>query len=339
MDDYSLGSLTESKNEWCARLVGVMTPAVIAGLKSVFDEAWKLCGDNDEQDKYLLTFQTFLSRIPKWNNSIVDEEARRIIETSGCGYLEDLITCVHVIHLKALSCVRVGQKQKKIDIDVPSLNKFVHSVYIAVARQVYMNVYLFEKGCAPLQAQKHARELETIVKEGVLSCIRDSVPVEKILRAYMDEGEEEEIRVNEEILPAPESETKHEIVGEGEPVEDDVQEKVDSTVTEAATEPATEVASIEDTMSELGMDTTVEKPTSIAFSDNSEVKDGQGAVSEVPTHTKDGDGNYGAGDDDGDEDGSLKIGESISLEALDVNDLNKEKPLALTPPVIDIQTL
>lgn len=337
MDDYSLGSLTESKNEWCARLVGIMTPAVISGLKSVFDEAWKLCVDNDEQDKYLLTFQTFLSRIPKWNNSIVEEEARRIIETSGCGYLEDLITCVHVIHLKALSCVRVGQKQKKIDIDVPSLNKFVHSVYIAVARQVYMNVYLFEKGCAPLQAQKHARELESIVKEGVLNCIRDSVPVEKILRAYMDEGEEEEVRVNEEIIPAPEEESKYEVVGEGK--SEDVG-KPEGTVREDEAAPPAELeASISETLAELDIETPIEKPGSIAFSDNSEVKDGHGAVSEVPTHTKDGDGTYGAGDDEDEEEGCLKIGESISLESLDVNDLNRDKPMDLAPPVLDIQTI
>ena len=30
--------------------------------------------------------------------------------------LEDLITCVHIIHL---TCVCVGQQQKKVDIDVP----------------------------------------------------------------------------------------------------------------------------------------------------------------------------------------------------------------------------
>ena len=34
MDDYSIASLSESKNEWCARLVNTLTPAIIAGLKS-----------------------------------------------------------------------------------------------------------------------------------------------------------------------------------------------------------------------------------------------------------------------------------------------------------------
>ena len=113
MDDYSVASLVESKNEWCARLVNIMTYAVIAGLKSIFEEAWNLCVDNDEEDKYLMTFQTFLSRVPKWNNTIIETERRRILEVSSCAYLEDLITCVHIIHLKALTCIRVGQEQKK----------------------------------------------------------------------------------------------------------------------------------------------------------------------------------------------------------------------------------
>ena len=50
MDDYSIASLSESKNEWCARLVNTLTPAIIAGLKSIFDEAWHVCLENDEED-------------------------------------------------------------------------------------------------------------------------------------------------------------------------------------------------------------------------------------------------------------------------------------------------
>ena len=113
MDDYSISSLGESRNEWVARLIYVMTPAVIEGLQSIFKEAFDICKENDEDEKYLMTFQTFLSRIPKWNTEIIEKECERIQNTSGCKYLEDLITCVHIIQLKALTCVRVGQKQKK----------------------------------------------------------------------------------------------------------------------------------------------------------------------------------------------------------------------------------
>ena len=120
MDDYSIQSLSESKNEWCARLVNILTPLITTGFRSIFDEAWKLCEENEEEDKYLMTFQNFLSRVPKWNPSIIETERKRIVENSLCGYLEELITCVHVIQLKALTCVRVGQKLKKIEEDLKS---------------------------------------------------------------------------------------------------------------------------------------------------------------------------------------------------------------------------
>ena len=38
-----LNSLTESKNEWCARLVSILTHSIVQGINSIFDEAMKLC--------------------------------------------------------------------------------------------------------------------------------------------------------------------------------------------------------------------------------------------------------------------------------------------------------
>jgi hypothetical protein len=190
MDDYSLSSLVESKNEWCSRLINILTPCIIQGLKSIFDEAYNLCVEQDDEEKYLMTFQNFLSRIPRWNTTIISEEVNRIIEKSGCGYLEDLITCVHIVQLKALTVSRVGTKQKKIDLDIPSKDLFIHKCYVNIARKVYTNIYLFERGIEPLQIQKNNRELETIIKEMILNTVRENIPVELILKSYLDETEE-----------------------------------------------------------------------------------------------------------------------------------------------------
>ena len=197
MDDYNISSLHESKNEWGSRLLTIVTPLIIEGIRSIFNEAVDLCKSNNEMDKYLMTFQNFISRIPKWNPNIIDTEKKRIIERSGCGHLEDLITCVHIIQLKLLTAIRVGQKQRKIDVNIPKLDDFIHKIYINVARRVYKNVYLFEIGIPPLQTQRHQRELEINVQECILNTIRESIPVEAILQAYMDETVEE--NVTEEI--------------------------------------------------------------------------------------------------------------------------------------------
>jgi hypothetical protein len=193
MDDYNVNVLSEAKNEYSSRLVTILTPLIIEGIKSIFNEASKLCLDNDEEDKYLMTFQNFLSRVPKWNSTIIDEETKRIVTQSNCSYLEDLLTCVHITQLKILTSIRVSQKQKKIDIDIPKLNTFVHRCYIYYARKLYSNVYLFESDILPLNYQKNMREAELMCQESVLQVIRENMPVEKILRAYIDETVDEEI--------------------------------------------------------------------------------------------------------------------------------------------------
>ena len=205
MDDFNVSALHESKNEWGARLVTLLTPLIIDGYKSILDESLTLCKNNNEMDKYLMTFQNLISRIPKWNQQIVEAERKRICEKSGCNYLEDLVTCVHIIQLKILTAMRVGQKQKKIDISIPKLDDFIHKVYVNVARKIYKNVYLFEVNIQPLQIQKNYRELEIIVQECILNTLRESIPVEAILKAYMDETVEEDVieEIKEEVTHEP----------------------------------------------------------------------------------------------------------------------------------------
>ena len=217
MDDFNVSSLHESKNEWGARLLTILTPLIIEGFKSIFDESYKLCRENGELDKYLMTFQNFIARIPKWNATIIETERKRIIEKSGCSYLEELVTCIHIIQLKLLSAMRVGQKQKKIDINIPKLDDFIHKAYVNVARKVYKNVYLFEINIAPLQIQKHTRELETIVQECILNAVRESIPVESILKAYMDETVEEDVveEIKEQIIEKPVEKVETQTIIEG----------------------------------------------------------------------------------------------------------------------------
>ena len=365
MDDYSIASLSESKNEWCARLVNTLTPAIIIGLKSIFDEAWNLCIENDDEDKYLMTFQTFLSRVPKWNMEMIEQERKRIEEESACAYLEELITCVHVIQLKALTCVRVGHKQKKVDIDVPSADQFVHRVYTNVARKLYTNVYLFEKDISPLEVQKHNRELEIIIKECVLNAVRDTMPVEKILRAYMDETEEQDVDVKEQLLVEEKTEDKatnevpstqlaaSEILEEAPsmelPVSTDLAEApIENIVlkTEEAVQSA--FASTEPVVENP---TTSVAPTlaneTLTFSNVDKAIDMNGVqthieapktaerLEQIATESAE----RARQEREEEEDDVLKIGSDITLELADVNDLNRGVALQVPPVLEGIEVL
>jgi hypothetical protein len=200
MDDYTSNVLTESKNEWSILLMNYLTPHVIDGFRSIFNESVQICDKNDEMDKYLMTFQNLLTRIPKWNQQMIETEKERIIKLCNCSYLEDLMTCVHIVQLKILSCVRVGSETKKINIDIPDFCTFLHNVYTNVARKLYSNIYLFEADIPELEVQKRNREFELLVQTCIMNTIRDRIPVEALLRQYIDETQEVEVKKVETIV-------------------------------------------------------------------------------------------------------------------------------------------
>jgi len=333
MDDFVISNLYESRNEWCGRLVSVITPLVIEGIRSIFNEAWKMCQDNHEMSKYLMTFQNLLARVPKWNSVIIEEERKRIIDRSGCNYLEDLITCVHIIQLKVLTCIRVGNKQKKIDISIPKLDHFIHRVYIHVARKVYSNVYLFEKKISDLTVQKNHRELEIMVQESILTAIRESIPTEAIIRAYMDETVEQEEEVIIEPVPEEEKDEK-----EKEEKKDEKDEK----------EKEKEKEKTEDLPPVLSVDNLNEEPvvTRLTFNDVDSASDGSSilAPKTIERLAEISEERYlqrkleeEAEDEDETKQDRIKIHMDNDVALTDVFDLDKDVSLDLTP--LDIEDL
>jgi hypothetical protein len=326
-------------------LLTILTPHIVDGLKSIFDEAIKLCRDNNEMDKYLMTFQNFITRIPKWNPVIIESERRRIVEKSGCNYLEDLVTCVHIIQLKLLTAIRAGQKQRKIDISIPKLDDFIHKVYINVARKIYKNVYLFEINIPPLQVQKHFRETEIIIQECILNTVRESIPVESILQAYMGETIEEDVveEIKEQVVEKPaEAKGETQIIKETEADDKKVEQSGGSPQLESDLPKTLEVM------------TETEKSTRLSFNDidyardenNNEIKvdapkdiDRLEEISEMRNEQR---RLETEADDDDEDNPRLKIAdEDVKLDYLDIHNIDTPNEMSLMPDLLidDIEVL
>ena len=122
MDDFDSGILSQAKNEYAARLVTILSPLILEGIKSIYSEAVVLCKDNDEEEKYLMTFQNFLSRVPKWNDTIVEEETKRIVTNSRCSYLEDLLVDENDYNFLSGLGMGINIKLKEIALDIGFMN-------------------------------------------------------------------------------------------------------------------------------------------------------------------------------------------------------------------------
>lgn len=210
--DHSYDSQSElildqrrAQDEFTLQLVDAVSPPILQGFISLQQAAIKLCEEQGENEKYLMMFQNMIARIPGWNAALITKEVERITDSSQIGYLPDLVTAVHIIHLRILSSVRVGSKPKHIELDPPDFEQFIHKVYCECGRKMWTHAYLFRTDINDIDYQRNMHECEKIIRDAVICTIRATLPVENILRAYIEEAEE--IRIEEEVetvMPDPE---------------------------------------------------------------------------------------------------------------------------------------
>jgi hypothetical protein len=217
--------------------------------------------------------------------------------------------------------MRAGSKQKKIDIAIPKLSDFIHKVYINSARKVYSNVFLFEKSKQHLQVQKHNRQLELIVKECILNTVRESIPIEHLLKVYM---EDEFIEEDTEVVDTEEIISQDPVIEED---EEEVQQEQ-----EQQQEAAAVIAEAEEN---------VTKRQTITFDDIDRVRvlgsDSEQHAEEfvnapktlerleeisIRNFAKRKEEEDGYDDDDGEIDDTLRIGDPVSLGDLDVDEFS-----------------
>lgn len=325
MEDYTSNVLTDSKNEWSILLMNYLTPHVIDGFRSIFNESVQLCEKSDELEKYLMTFQNLLSRIPKWNNDMIRTEKERIMKLCNCSYLEDLMTCVHIIQLKILSCVRVGNESKKITIDIPDFGSFLHKVYINVARKLYSTIYLFEIDIPSLDIQKRNREFELIVQACIMNTIRDSIPVETLLRQYIDESTEYEVRREmpedmkpKEICPVNDASPASKSLAPMSPAPMSpapIERKNEMTTTHS---PMTTMNAMNTMNSMNSMNTPMNAPMNVMKKSNISFND-ELETFEIPVDEE-----------------TIHIGEDIPLNALSFEDLEKATPIEFDLGIVEL---
>ena len=238
--------------------------------------------------------------------------------------------------------MRTGNKQKKIDINVPSLTDFVHKVYINSARKIYTNIYLFEKNISPLQIQKHNRELELIIREQILDTIRDNIPVENILKVYLDESIEEDVQVeeSEEIIstePIIEESNEDGKEGDKDAIDDDEESPTTDDENRHKSELRIDPLEPLDTLNSVGNSDSNGKiqfndiDNAISTTNEIESISAPKNVERLEQLSNERHEARKLEEDEDDEDEKISIGDRINLTELDVHDLEKPKELNKVP--------
>ena len=188
-EELSANALVDAKNEYTKLLTSYLTPCITEGFISLYDDAKTEKEEKMKDSRYddysdIQIFQDFIKKIPKWNQDIIDKESDRIIQRSKCDWLDRLLYGVFVSNAKVLSIVRIQpKKDDKMRLKIPKLRNFIHKCYVECGRELYKVAYLFDdEDITSIEKQKNIRDINSIVREGVIEAVRKLLPIQDILK-------------------------------------------------------------------------------------------------------------------------------------------------------------
>ena len=258
MENFDAGIYSEAKGEYTRQLTLFIVPSFHKFFMSCIDQA---ASEEPQSKKQLWKFQEIISQVPEWNMDKVQREIQKIISSVQCDYLEELVTAVFIAHTKVLTAIRIGNKNKRVQITIPKLEHFIHRSLSECSRLLWSSAYLFHNELSPIEKQKNHRQIEQLLHEGVLQAIRGLLPVKNILKDYLAEPDSAEAAEDDEKDDEKEDEKEDE--KDDEKDETDVKEPVKE-VKEEVKEPVKEVKEeVKEPVKEEVKEPVKEPPTTI----------------------------------------------------------------------------
>ncbi len=179
---------SEAKGEYTRQLTQFVVPAFHRFFMGCLQQA---ATEEPQLKRQLWKFQEILSQIPEWNMDKVQREIARLIGEIQCDYLEELVTAVFIAHTKILTAIRIGNKNKRVQITIPKLEHFLHRALSECSRLLWSSAYLFNTELSAIEKQKNHRQIEQLLHDGISQAIRGLLPVKNILKDYLAEPEDE----------------------------------------------------------------------------------------------------------------------------------------------------
>jgi hypothetical protein len=85
-------SYSEARAEYQKQMANKLVGPLLAYFRKMRSDLWA-----ESQTSILQRFQRKCSEVPKWNQDVVVDETGRLIESSGCDYLEELMTALFIV--------------------------------------------------------------------------------------------------------------------------------------------------------------------------------------------------------------------------------------------------
>jgi hypothetical protein len=189
--------MLDAKKEYIAKLSETYDQYINRYISHLYKDA-----SRNNSGKSLMKFQMKLKQIPSWSSATIEEHTKAI--ESKSPWLQDLIAAVFVSFVKVLSSIRLNPDSKPdIRLKLPSNESFTHQLFITIAREYYEDPSMVR------HADFHKKS--SLVHKAVESTVRDMLPLQQILTAYLGKSINEDHTLSSAEFQGQEDED----VGEG----------------------------------------------------------------------------------------------------------------------------
>lgn len=201
MSQLNVSVLATAKETYTYQMKNNLTPIIYEGFVSLYEDAKIKENDKPEFNyNYLKQFQTLLKDIPHWNQSILEEETRRIL--NKFDYFLQLIAAIFVSYIKILASIRLKGDASNIRIRLPTPEIFIHKVYIKAAEYIYYNPRSFTY----YHLWENQMYIYDLINKSIEDTINSMIPYGYLLKEYLSNAFNENIK-KEEYTEKPVEET------------------------------------------------------------------------------------------------------------------------------------
>jgi hypothetical protein len=185
--------LVETKTEYTIQLTNILVPLIFEGIISIYEDALKVANVDEE----LKTFQLFLKKIPKWNNTLLNNETNRILCMSTCpDLLINLVNAVIKSNIMILTNTPPSEKSSlKINTKF-DFKEFIHNCYIESARIFYNNPFLFYHKHSIYDINRNHKDAKENIRNAIVEAIRKMLPLKMIIQEYLGNSFKDDNNLN-----------------------------------------------------------------------------------------------------------------------------------------------
>ena len=146
-------------------------------------------------------FQALLRDIPKWNQSILNDETQRVLR--DIPFFMKCITAILVISIRILGSVRVKKDTIPLQVKIPVPEIIIHNIYIKSAFNIYSTKAVLD--AFETYYEKQSNDLISyVISESIKESLFSMIPIQVILDEYLGDTFSRHVKDNPKE-PEPEN--------------------------------------------------------------------------------------------------------------------------------------